>query len=120
MWYTHISLKNEILFATTVMDLEDIMLSEISQRQILHVTIYGIHKAKHKSKNKIKKDINTENEWVVTRRGWESGQNRCRRLSYMTNKSHGCNIQHKEYGQEFSNNFIWGQMVTRLIMLIIS
>ena len=51
------------------MDLEDIMLSEISQRQILHVTIYGIHKAKHKSKNKIKKDINTENEWVVTSRG---------------------------------------------------
>ena len=38
----------------------------------------------------------------------------------LENKPRGCNIQHKEYGQEYGNKFVWGQMVTKLIMVIIS
>ena len=30
----------------------------------------------------------------------------------------GCNMQHKEYGQYYSNNFVLGWMVTRLIVNI--
>ena len=26
----------------------------------------------------------------------------------LQNKPRGCNIQHKEYGQQYCNNFIWG------------
>ena len=29
-------------------------------------------------------------------------------------------IQHEEYGQEHCNNFVWKQMVTTLIVVIIS
>ena len=36
------------------------------------------------------------------------------------NKSRGWNIQHKEYGQQYCNNFVWGQTVTRLTVVIIS
>ena len=39
-------------------------------------------------------------------------------INYIINKSQGCNIQHKEYGQ--CTNFVRGQMVTRLIVVIIS
>lgn len=34
------------------------------------------------------------------------------------NQVQGCNIQHKEYGQQQSSNFVWGQMGTRLTVVI--
>ena len=41
-------------------------------------------------------------------------------LSYIINKSQGCDIQRKEYDEQYCYNFVWGQMVTRLIVEIIS
>ena len=40
-------------------------------------------------------------------------------FSYMIKKSQGHNIQHKVYGQQYCNYFIWEQKVTRFIMVII-
>ena len=39
--------------------------------------------------------------------------------SYKINKPWGCNTEYKEYGRQFCNKFVWGQMVTRLSMAII-
>lgn len=39
-------------------------------------------------------------------------------ISYIINKSQGCIIYHKEYGQ--CTNFVWGRMVARLSVVIIS
>ena len=34
--------------------------------------------------------------------------------SYKINKSWGCNVQHREYSQEYYDDFVRGQRVTRL------
>ena len=34
--------------------------------------------------------------------------------------SHRDKILHEEFGQKYFNNFIWAQMVTRHIMMVIS
>ena len=36
----------------------------------------------------------------------------------MINKSQGVNIQHKEHGQQYCNNFVEGQMLTRPVVII--
>lgn len=38
----------------------------------------------------------------------------------LQNKPQECNIQYKEYVPLCSNNFVWGQMITRPIVVITS
>ena len=40
--------------------------------------------------------------------------------SYRINKSQGCIIHHKAYHQLYHNNFVWGQMVTRWLTMVIT
>ena len=68
--------KNEILpFATTWVDLEDLTLSEVSQKKINTISlICEILKTKQNKKSR-NRHMNMENKLVVARGGKEGGQN---------------------------------------------
>jgi len=72
-YYSAIKKKEILPFATTWMDLENIMLSEIRQRQIPYDITYMWNLKKNKeNKNE---HINTENRLVVsTGREWKMGK----------------------------------------------
>ena len=87
------------------MDLEGIMISEISQRKTNTIWSH-LYVDPKKQRNKTKwQQIDTQKKYVLVR-GEEFGEGKIGKVnlevqtsSYKINKSQGCNIQHKEYGQ---------------------
>ena len=105
------------------MNLEGIILSEISPPEKEKYLTY-MWNLKNKQTNRQTKQnenrlINTENKWVVAR-GEGCGHCVKQVKGIKINKPWGCNTQPKEYGQLYCNNFVWGQMYTRLMVVIIS
>ena len=87
------------------MDLEGIMISEISQRKTNTIWSH-LYVDSKKQRNKTKwQQIDTQKKYVLVR-GEEFGEGKIGKVnlevqtsSYKINKAQGYNIQHKEYGQ---------------------
>ena len=101
------AIKNEILtFATTWMDLQGIMWSEISQteKDKYHMIslICKIQKIKKANKTKWKQTHRCREQMDGCQRGgggWIGKEDwEVQTSSYKINKPQGCNMQHKEYG----------------------
>ena len=78
-YYSSIKKNGILLFVANWMDLENIMLSEISHRKTndvgFHLYVESKGKKKQKTKTKNHYLIDTENRLVVTRgRGWQTGK----------------------------------------------
>ena len=67
--------------------------------------------------------MDTENWWLLEGRGVEGmieSEQEVWTTIYKVNKPWRCKLEHRKYSQEYYNNFVWWQMVTRFTTVIIS
>ena len=99
--------KNKILpFATTQVDLEDIMLSEISQMEKDSVFYMQNNETNEQIRQNRNRYVDTENKQVVARGERDrkigeigEGNQEVQVFSQKVSKSQGCNVQHRESSQ---------------------
>ena len=104
------------------MDLDGIMLSEISQREkekhCMFSLICGIKKTKQKNTTKqshthrYKEQTGSCQRVEVSDKGERDEE--VQTSSYKMNTSQGCNVHYGEYSQYYCNNFVWRQVVPGL------
>ena len=95
------------------MDLESIIFNEIvdGQRQILCFYLYVESKKQNRQmqqnkKKQKQKDTHTENKLVAARGEKDEGNERSGLRHTNSGKSQGCTARHKEYSQQYCENFV--------------
>ena len=98
------------------MDLEVVMLSEISQteKDNYHVNfhIHGIQKPKQTKQTHREKNGGSNGRVLWGQLKWVKGIERDKLWVIKKITSRRCNVQHKEYSQQLCNKFVWWQMLT--------